>query len=69
LWNGSTHDGEFTGTGTSFTPNRLLTERKYYYEGSLRVAMRTLTYGVNTLNFLLSDHLGSTNVTLAAEWS
>ena len=34
--------------------------RKYYYAGSVRVAMRDN----GTLYFLLSDHLGSTNLTL-----
>ena len=41
---------------------------KYYYAGSTRVAMRTdddATPGT-TLNFLLSDHLGSTSLTLNA---
>jgi RHS repeat-associated protein len=36
------------------------TMKKYYYAGSTRVAMRT---GSSTLNYLLSDHLGSTAIT------
>jgi RHS repeat-associated protein len=36
------------------------TMKKYYYAGGQRVAMRT---GTTMLNYLLSDHLGSTNVT------
>jgi len=39
---------------------RNTTPRKYYYAGSVRVAMRDN----GTLYFLLSDHLGSTNLTL-----
>ncbi|MBI5840380.1 MAG: hypothetical protein HZB19_09785 [Chloroflexi bacterium] len=42
------------------------TVTKYYYAGSQRVAMRTYdtsTPGTSTLNFLLSDHLGSTSIT------
>jgi RHS repeat-associated protein len=39
----------------------VITQRFYYYAGSSRVAMRT---GVNgTLNYLLTDHLGSTFIT------
>jgi hypothetical protein len=34
--------------------------KKYYYSGATRVAMRT---GSSTLNYLLSDHLGSTAIT------
>ena len=36
------------------------TMKKYYSAGGARVAMRT---GASTLNFILSDHLGSTSVT------
>jgi len=36
------------------------TMKKYYYSGATRVAMRT---GSSTLNYLLSDHLGSTAIT------
>ena len=43
-------------TGTAWET----TVRKYYYAGSVRVAMRDGT----TLYFLLSDHLGSTSLTL-----
>jgi RHS repeat-associated protein len=35
------------------------TMKKYYYAGGERVAMRT---GSSTVNYLLSDHLGSTSV-------
>ena len=38
------------------------TVRKYYYEGSVRVAMRS----GGTLYYLLSDHLGSTSLTTNA---
>jgi hypothetical protein len=36
----------------------------YYYEGTYRVSMRTGTGVTSTLRYLLSDHLGSTTVTL-----
>ena len=36
------------------------TMKKYYSAGGARIAMRT---GASTLNFILSDHLGSTSVT------
>jgi hypothetical protein len=42
---------EWTGSTT--------TAKKYYYAGSLRIAMRT---GSTTLNYL-GDHLGSTSIT------
>ena len=35
---------------------------RYYYSGSLRVALRKGTAG-GTLSFLLADHLGSTTIT------
>jgi YD repeat-containing protein len=36
------------------------TMKKFYYAGSIRLAMRT---GSSTLRFLLGDHLGSTSIT------
>ncbi|MGB4978406.1 MAG: RHS repeat-associated core domain-containing protein, partial [Anaerolineae bacterium] len=39
------------------------TMKKYYYAGAVRVAMRT---GTSTLNYLLSDHLGSQALTLTS---
>jgi RHS repeat-associated protein len=40
-----------------------VTERKYYTAGSTTIAMRTIVGETDTLNWLLSDHLGSTSVT------
>jgi RHS repeat-associated protein len=40
-----------------------VTERKYYMAGSTTIAMRTIVGETDTLNWLLSDHLGSTSVT------
>jgi RHS repeat-associated protein len=37
--------------------------KKYYYEGAIRVAMRT---GTGSPQYLLSDHLGSTEFTLSS---
>ena len=56
------NDGEFTVTGTSFTPNKLVIARQYYSAGGSRVAMRQS----GTPYYLLSDHLGGTNVTETA---
>jgi RHS repeat-associated protein len=39
------------------------TMKKYYYQGSFRVAMRT---GTSSPQYLLSDHLGSTEFTLSS---
>jgi RHS repeat-associated protein len=38
------------------------TTQKYYAFGSMRVAMRTITGETNTLQWMLSDHLGSTSI-------
>jgi len=46
--------GYFEWTGSTSTM------KKYYYEGSTRVAMRT---GSSIVNYLLGDHLGSTAIT------
>lgn len=46
---------EWTGSTTSM--------KRYYYAGGTRVAMRT---GSSTLNYLLSDHLGSQALTLTS---
>jgi RHS repeat-associated protein len=62
-YGGAANDGEFTVTGSSFTPNKLVIARKYYTAGGTRVAMRE----AGTLYFLLSDHLGGTNVTVDRE--
>jgi RHS repeat-associated protein len=40
----------------------LVTTRSYYYAGNIRVAVRTQVTSTNTLNYLLTDHLGSTSV-------
>jgi hypothetical protein len=53
---GGYNDGEFTVSGTSFTPNKLVIARKYY----AGVGMREN----GTLYWLLTDHLGGTNVTV-----
>jgi YD repeat-containing protein len=45
--------------GNTYERDNGSTVRKYYYEGGVRVAMRT---GGQTY-YLLGDHLGSTNVT------
>ena len=47
----------FEGTGSTATM------KKYYYAGAGRVATRT---GTSTLNYLLSDHLGSQALTLTS---
>jgi RHS repeat-associated protein len=54
---GGYNDGEFTVSGTSFTPNKLVVARKYYDAGGARVAMREN----GTLYWLLTDYLGSTS--------
>ena len=59
-YGGVSNDGEFTVTGTSFTPNKLVVASKYYYANSGRVAMRQ----AGTLYFLFGDHLGSTSITV-----
>jgi hypothetical protein len=40
-----------------------VTERKYYMAGTTTIAIRTIVGETDTLNWLLSDHLGSTSVT------
>jgi RHS repeat-associated protein len=57
-WSGEAKVGEFTVTGTSFTPNKLVVARKYYSAGGNRVAMRE----AGKFSYLLTDHLGSTAV-------
>jgi RHS repeat-associated protein len=58
--------GTLGGVTTAYVGNHFewtgstSTMKKYYYAGGQRVAMRT---GTTMLNYLLSDHLGSTNVT------
>ena len=47
----------FEWTGSTSTMN---VRSRYYYEGSIKVAMRT---GSSTLNYLLGDHLGSNAIT------
>jgi YD repeat-containing protein len=45
-----------------------ITQKKYYYAGSLRVAVSTKEgAGSWEVNFLLSDHLGSTSLTVDAD--
>jgi RHS repeat-associated protein len=44
----------------------VITQKKYFYAGSLRVAVSTKEgAGSWEVNFLLSDHLGSTSITTA----
>jgi YD repeat-containing protein len=56
--------GTVSGTTTVYIGNyyewtgSTSTSKKYYYAGTVRIAMRT---GPTTLNWLLGDHLGSTN--------
>jgi RHS repeat-associated protein len=45
------------------------TTQKYYSFGSMRVAMRTIDGETNTLQWLLSDHLGSTSIIANADGS
>ncbi|MGB4976087.1 MAG: RHS repeat-associated core domain-containing protein, partial [Anaerolineae bacterium] len=42
------------------------TMKSYYYAGGTRVAMRTETASSGTVNYLLSDHLGSQALTLTS---
>jgi RHS repeat-associated protein len=60
--------GAVSGTTTVYIGNyyewtgSTSTSKKYYYAGTVRVAVRTGTGGGTTgLNWLLGDHLGSTN--------
>ncbi len=39
-----------------------ITYKKNYIAGSKQIAVRTITGSTNTLNWLLTDHLGSTSV-------
>ena len=44
------------------------TVRKTYVAGSTSIAVRTIVNGTeNTLNWMLSDHLGSSSITTAAD--
>ena len=45
------------------------TTQKYYAFGSMRVAMRTIAGETNTLQWMLSDHLGSTSIVTNADGS
>ena len=45
------------------------TTQKYYSFGSMRVALRTIAGETNTLQWLLSDHLGSTSIVANADGS
>ena len=45
------------------------TTQKYYSFGSMRVAMRTIEGESNTLQWMLSDHLGSTSIVANADGS
>jgi hypothetical protein len=42
---------------------------KYYSLGGQRVAMKQTTGGSSVINYLITDHLGSTNVTANADGS
>ena len=61
--------GSVSGATTAYTGNYFewtgstTTMKKYYYEGSIKVAMRT---GSSTLNFLLGDHLNSNAITTSS---
>jgi RHS repeat-associated protein len=59
--------GTVGGTTTVYIGNYFewtgSTMKKYYYEGAIRVAMRT---GTSSPQYLLSDHLGSTEFTLSS---
>jgi hypothetical protein len=58
--------GTVTGTTTVYIGNyyewtgSTSTSKKFYYAGTVRIAMRT---GTTTLNWLFGDHLGSTSIT------
>jgi RHS repeat-associated protein len=57
----TTYQEEISGNTTKVT--------KYYNLGGQKVAMRTSTGGSSTLSWLITDHLGSTNVTANADGS
>jgi RHS repeat-associated protein len=49
--------------------NNVLKIQKFYFAGTLTIAVRTLENGTDVLNWILSDHLGSTSTTANADGS
>ena len=47
----------------------MVTEQKYYQAAGQTIAVRTIAGSENTLKWILTDHLGSTNVTANADGS
>ena len=45
------------------------TVQKYYAAGSMTIALRTIVSSVETVTWLVSDHIGSTSITANADGS